>query len=236
MKNITDKQRAKINAALAIIHANGDDARAVQQHAKNLIAAGHGHQAAYEQAVGRAIKAQPSLGPVIANTAKLIGNSDSATVARYNEALGQYIATGDERHVAALEPMMRQDSVALAVKEGTITAEDAQAGRMDWDAIGFSPPEPGAAAAQPFAFTNAPAQPALGSEPPAAPVHRGSIRTSPNSPFSNQIGVSASPTGIRTGKAAERWARAVAEAPTIGRAAPLVRPSFAVQGGADADG
>jgi hypothetical protein len=96
----------------------------------------------------------------LSKVTRLVEASDAATVAKYDVALSAYIATGDGSQLTALAPMIAQDSVALAVKngelkEGSLTGDSIEA------ALGFPMGE--ASLAQAMA---APAPEA----PPAAPA------------------------------------------------------------------
>jgi hypothetical protein len=151
MTALSTKQRAKVNAALAILHGQGHDVAALQRQVQAHTAKGHSALQAYEAVIGGFLKANPDSAPAITRITALIGASDSNTVAQYDTALSTYIRTGDVSVIDALEPMIRADSAALAVKNGELSADDAAAGRVDWGAMGFTDPAP-AAAAQTFAF------------------------------------------------------------------------------------
>lgn len=163
MTALTIKERTSINAALATVHASGHDVAPLQQQAK---AAG-GTYAAYKRVMGEFVNANPDLAPVLVHTDRLVEASDAQTVARYDKALSAYIRTGDESHVNALEGMVRADSVALAVRGGALSTEDAAAGRVDWGGMGLA--APAAAPAAPAKFSFADASPATPASSPGQP-------------------------------------------------------------------
>jgi hypothetical protein len=218
MTALTIKQRAKVNAALAIIHSAGHDVHAVQRHASTIMATGRDARYAYETALNHFAAGNPDMLTPLGKITTLIEASDAGTVRQYDRALSAYIETGDEAHINAIAPMVAQDSVALAVRNGEISPEDAAAGNVDWSSLGLAgAPAPAAHAS--FAF-NSPGQPAAiqpRSTPPAAPAP--SLHTAAPPAFGNtQVGVGTGLTGIRTGKAAERWA--AAPVCTFGRPSP----------------
>lgn len=166
MTALTDKQRVKVNAALTIIHGHGHSPAAVTQQARELIAIGHPARSAYEQALNSFAQRLPGIGGAIAKVAQLIEASDGPTVAQYDSALSLYIQTGDNSGIAALEPMIVADAMALAIQTGESTA-DALAGLTIDDALGtafdemqerttapelIAAPAPAPAVSQAFAF------------------------------------------------------------------------------------
>lgn len=188
MTALTNKQRVKVNAALATIHSSGGDASAVTAHAKALERSGHTARAGFEMALNAAIAASPGISAEIGRTIRLIEASDDATVARYDSALTAYNQTGSDAALQALAPMIAQDSVALAIRMGEMTQADIANGGLA-DALGFAPsdgmlaaalsaPGPVAAPAQSFAFNaaNIPAS--------ARPANDGNmVNGGPSSPF-----------------------------------------------------
>ena len=135
MTALTDKQRVKVNAALTIIHGHGHSPAEVTQQARQLIAIGHPARSAYEQALNSFAQRLPGIGGAIAKVAQLIEASDGPTVAQYDSALSLYIQTGDNSGIAALEPMIVADAMALAIQTGERSA-DALAGLTIDDALG----------------------------------------------------------------------------------------------------
>jgi hypothetical protein len=166
MSNLTHRQRVKVNAALAIIHGNGHDASAVSRQAKASALNGLSLQQGYEAALNSFIQSNPAMGNEIARTIAVIGASDDATVNSYHHALTEYNATGSIVAMSAMLPTMARDSVALAIRNGEITAADVANGGVE-TALGFTPSDAMIAAAMmPEA---APAQ-APASAPVAAPA------------------------------------------------------------------
>jgi hypothetical protein len=121
---VTDKQRVKINAALSMIHSQGYDAQTVVNWAKEYQGKGYDQRRAYEQALNEFIGGQPELAAPLGKITRLVEASDAPTVSQYDQALSTYIQTGDDSALTALAPMIARDSVALAVKQGELTAPD----------------------------------------------------------------------------------------------------------------
>ena len=220
MTALSTKQRAKMNAALAILHGQGHDVTALQGQARTHMAKGHSALQAYEAVIGGFLKANPDSAPAITRITALIGASDSNTVAQYDTALSTYIRTGDVGVIDALEPMIRADSAALAVKNGELSADDAAAGRVDWGAMGFTDPAPAPAAApQTFAFT-------------------GPTATTPNTaPADKQAGdgrhwaFTGGGTGVRSAKAEARFGAfpvpgAISQSPYAGLAPAQIKEAM----------
>lgn len=168
---LTTKQRVKVNAALSLIYAQGYDAETVINWAKEYAANGYDARRAYERALNDFGNSQPDAMAGLSKVTRLVEASDAATVAKYDVALSAYIATGDGSQLTALAPMIAQDSVALAVKngelkDGSLTGDSIEA------ALGFpmgevslaqaiaapAPEAPPAAPAATFAFKPGDAQ------------------------------------------------------------------------------
>jgi hypothetical protein len=163
MTALTNKQRVQINTALAIVHASGHNASDITTEAKAYQLQGHSHVKAYEYALSTFTRANPYMAPAIQKTIALVGASSDATVARYDHAVQRYNETGNDDAIEALAPMMAQDSVALAIRNGEITQADLANGGIE-TALGFAPTEAMTAAAM-----TAPA--------PAAPVAAAPVAT-----------------------------------------------------------
>lgn len=131
------KQRVKVNAALSMIYAQGYDAQTVVAWAKEYEGRGHTHARAYQMALNEFAAGQPDLGDSLGKITRLVEASDVATVAKYDAALSEYISTGDDSALVALGPMIAQDSVALAVKNGELP-EGALTGEAIESALGFA--------------------------------------------------------------------------------------------------
>ena len=139
MTALTTKQRAKVNAALCIIHDNGFDAEAVTQLARNIIATGRDARSAYEQALNTFIADNPEAGPAITGITRLVEASSPATIAQYDAALSHYIETGDGKGLEALAPTIAQDLMALAVHNGEVDAADVATHGLAAVDLGFTP-------------------------------------------------------------------------------------------------
>jgi hypothetical protein len=132
------RQRTKINAALCLIHDNGFDADSIIHVANELMKQGSDTRSAYEDALNAFIGEEPALLPVVSKMHRLVDASDDATVDQYDAALSEYVTTGDDSSVNALAPIIAEDSIALALKDGEITQEEADSGDLA-KALGFEP-------------------------------------------------------------------------------------------------
>jgi len=127
MTALTNKQRVKVNAAFAIIHGHGFNASIVGKEARVIMGTGHPAPTAYAMALNIFAQRQPGIGGSIDKVTRLIEASDDATVAQYDRALNQYIQTGDDSGISALQDMIVADSRTLAIRNGEGT-EDTLAG------------------------------------------------------------------------------------------------------------
>ena len=160
---LTYKQRVQVNTALAIVHASGHNASDITAEAKAYQLQGHSHVKAYEYALSTFTRANPYMATAIQKTVALVGASSDETIARYDHAVSRYNETGNDDAIEALAPMMAQDSVALAIRNGEITQEDVANGGVE-KALGFAPTE-----AMQTAAMEAPA-PAPADIDPAGPI------------------------------------------------------------------
>lgn len=131
MAGLTNRQRVKVNAALSLIYAEGYDAQTVHNWASEYKGQGYPPAKAFERALNEFVAGQPEVGAAIGKITRLIHASDDATVAKYDQALNEYIATGNDAAISALGPMMAQDSVALSVRSGELAD-----GTMSAEAVG----------------------------------------------------------------------------------------------------
>jgi len=236
MTALTQKQRAKVNAALCMIHDHGGDASAITAKVRTMIASGHDARTAYEKALNGFADSNPELGHAIGKITRLVEASDDGTVARYDTALSSYIATGDNTGLKALAPTIAQDSIALAVREGELTPDEAANGDLG-KALGFDPGDelkealasPARSQPQPkatFAFDTRPTPQTLGGRPMVGRAPDGSaiVRTS------SQISISQSVTGMVASEAA----RQLAERGTFQGWAPTSAPASATNAAEDA--
>lgn len=135
---LTARQRTKINAALCLLHDNGYDASAVIGMANRLTQDGKDPRSAYEAALNSFLSTEPAMLPTVSNVLKLVDASDDKTVDQYDAALSAYVSTGDHTQLNTLAPMIAQDSIALALRDGKITEEEAASGDIA-KALGFEP-------------------------------------------------------------------------------------------------
>lgn len=202
MTALTNKQRVQVNAALAIIHSSGNNASAVTAKAKAYQGQGHSAQKGYELALSEFIGTQPGLAKEITKTIALVAASDEKTIGQYDHALTQYIQTGSDAGLQELAPMIARDSVALAIRNGEITADDVANGGLE-TALGYAPSQTmidaamspvDAPAAGPFAprqsFAFKPS-----AEAPAAAHERSMVNGTQTGPFGPQ-GYTAPKTGL----------------------------------------
>lgn len=161
MSGLNSRQRVQANAALALIYRSGGDANAVNAQAREFQDQGHSASHAFGMAFTAYGVANPHVASALSRTVNLIGKSDDATLARYDEALTAFNETGDDAAFDDLRMMVAQDAVALAVRDGEIPAG---AGPEALEAAGYgATPEMieamGAACAAPVATPEAqPAQ------------------------------------------------------------------------------
>lgn len=132
------RQRTKINAALCLIHDNGYNASAVIGMANRLTQEGKDPRSAYEAALNTFLSTEPAMLPTVSKVLKLVDASDDKTVDQYDAALSAYVSTGDDTELNTLAPIIAQDSIALALRDGEITEEEAASGDIA-KALGFEP-------------------------------------------------------------------------------------------------
>lgn len=210
---LTTKQRTKVNAALCLIHDNGHDPNTVIKRANELKRGGLDPRSAYEQSINDFLATNPGLMPVISKVLRLVEASDESTVEKYDAALSTYVATGDDSSLNALAPTIAADSLALAMREGEITQEEADSGDLS-KALGFEPgallQEAAGTIEQPPTIDQPQEQPAI--RPTTPQIGAAQPNPRPNIVNSSQVSYSASPTGIRGPKAQLRWERETAPA------------------------
>ncbi|KQN93065.1 hypothetical protein ASE95_10815 [Sphingomonas sp. Leaf231] len=221
MSALQGRVGTKIKAVLTILHKGGYDVGGIERQAENAMRRGQPAAPAYEAAVGAFLRGSPAMKPTLERVTKLIDQSDAATVAKYEHALSAYITNRDETAMDALEPMMRADLTAMAVRSGELSVEDAGAGRVDWAGMGMPglaggrAVEAGAALASP---APAPQTFAFASGTAGKAVPQTATRTTPAPAFANQAGAEGSITGYRTPGVAARWDAALL--PTYSKPSP----------------
>jgi len=216
---LTTRQRTKVNAALCLMHDHGYDANSVIKQANELIKGGADTRSAYEQSINSLLGNEPDLLPVVSKVMRLVDASDDATVDTYDAALSTYVTTGDNTDLNALAPTIAEDSLALAVKDGEITQEEADSGDIA-KALGF---EPGPALVEAIATRgeqsneqkpegqqeapkpNQPEYP-LGQKIDA-PQLGDTPAQQPSFVNGSQVGSAMAPTGMVAAGAAANWAR-----------------------------
>ncbi len=208
MSALQGRVGTKIKAVLTLLHKGGYDVGGIERQAENAMRRGQPAAPAYEAAVGAFLRGSPAMKPTLERVTKLIDQSDAATVAKYEHAVSAYITNRDETVMDALEPMMRADLTAMAVRSGELSVEDAGAGRVDWAGMGM----PGLAGGGTVEAGAAPASPvpapqtfAFASGAAGKAVQQTATRTTAAPAFANQAGAGSSPTGYRTPGVAARW-------------------------------
>ena len=197
---LTVKQRAKINAALCLIHDNGHNANAITSMARNIIAGGVDPRSAYERALKTFADTNPTLLPSLSKIIGLVEASDDATVAKYDAALSSYIQTGDDSAVRALAPVIAQDMTTLASRSGEQPPEFTQ----EFQEAASAAPMPQAVEhrTSTFAFTDQPVANSLSGRPVVGRSNDGSaiVRTAA------QISAGGGTKGMVAPKARQSWA------------------------------
>lgn len=229
--SLNNRQRVKVNAALALIALHGHNPRPVQKAAKESMGKGIPAPEAYTLALNAFAGRVPAMRQSLEIAIQLVGASDEATVAQYDKAITAYNQTGDESHFDAITPMIVEDAKALAIRNGDVTAEDAlywdvqAALGIDETAISAAPdmpdastPADGSPVPSSFAFANA--QPPKPDAPAQAQQHQQASMTNPG-----QVSLASSPTGYRPGAAQQAAPASPASDPTAaGRTATGYRP------------
>lgn len=128
--SLTMKQRVKVNAALATIHAHGLDPVAVHQRAVALRQI-HEPRRAFEIAINEFAAQHPDVGVVVGNIARIVEAAPANDLARYDHALNVYRDTGDDAAIDAIAESVLAAEIDLAVQAGELSATDAQAAKME---------------------------------------------------------------------------------------------------------
>lgn len=138
MTELSPKQGVKVKSALWLIHDHGHDAMALSRSVTTAIAGGHDPKGAYENALTAFVADKPELSSIMSHTVRLIEASDGPTVTQYGEALEAYNQTGNRSGIDALAETFAKDSIALAVKNGELSATDTGNRAAVEAALGFS--------------------------------------------------------------------------------------------------
>ncbi|MFK4794783.1 hypothetical protein [Sphingobium sp. ZW T5_29] len=191
--NATGKQLTTFDAVLTCISAAGYDPDVAHAAAEADIAAGVPPLTAYSRALNNYVSTLPAdLQGTIGKIARLVSNSDEATLAQYDAAMTNYNETGDETAIEALYPTMARDGVALALKDGEITQAEIDNGTGIAAALGYDPmPEQIAALQSPApGVTPAPQEAPQQFRPPAAPEAPQPVPSGQNGIVRDQQGIS----------------------------------------------
>ena len=138
MTPLNARQSVKIKAGLCLIHDYGHNARLVSDAARSSMARGLEPKQAYDRAFTDFAKGKPELSGALAHSFRLIDHSDPLTVGRYGDALEKYNQTGDPAAMTGIAQTFIKDSIALAVKHGEISDEDAKNPATIEAAFGFA--------------------------------------------------------------------------------------------------
>lgn len=214
MTALTYRQTVAVNAVLAMVHASGRDANAISREAKAYQAQGHTHLKAYEAALATFTGANPNMSRAVQQTLNVVCASSDKTVDQYHYAITRYRETGNTDAIDKMAPVMAQDSVELAIRNGEITREDVASGGAE-AVLGMKlAPETVAAVAAHVPVAVTPATP--GVVPPAAhnnaPVSRAPTalpqrRGTDYGTMSTEAAIArlSGPTHGKTGEALARW-------------------------------
>jgi hypothetical protein len=194
MNPLSYKQKVKVQAALALIHDAGHDAKAVGRAAQSGIARGLDPKASYERALAEFAKGKPDIANMLSKTLRVIEASSPQTVAAYGAALEEYNQTGNPAATAAIAQTFVQDSIALAVHLGEMSQADAANPDAVAGAFGFPFGEGAGERVVAMAGMNAPAAapvaPAASPATPAAPSQIVQAPAAATSPQGSQAGYS----------------------------------------------
>lgn len=123
MTALSVRDRTKFNAALAIIHYAGYNANALTQAARINMAKGWDAARSYKAVLEDFAKQNPALTPQMKQVIRIVEASNDATVAKYDTAVSEYIATGDSSAIDALAPTFARDSIDLARRNGELSPD-----------------------------------------------------------------------------------------------------------------
>lgn len=115
---LSRRDRAKVTAALVLLHDAGVDTAEVTRTAEILVNSGTPTRKAYDTAFTKFVQRSPSFRAPLQRLGQLIEASDDRTVASYNVALERYIATGDSSHLETVMPTVQKDMAAMAELTG----------------------------------------------------------------------------------------------------------------------
>jgi hypothetical protein len=135
---LSARDRAKTNAALAMVHDAGHNPDAITSVARDSMNIGTPIKLAYERAFNGFVKQVPAFHGKLQRLGQLIDAADDQTLAAYNIALRHYIETGDS---AALDPVQATFAKGMA----DMAAQTGDAGFADL--VAMPPPAPTAPAA-----------------------------------------------------------------------------------------
>lgn len=194
---LTVRQRAKINAALCMIHDSGHDASTITALARGMMGGGMEPRLAYQRALNRFAESVPGMLPNLQRVVGLVEASDDATVAKYDVAISSYIETGDDTAMRSLAPIIAKDMTELANRNG----QEPPTFSDEFQAMAAQPVR------QMFAFEDGPANPA---QAETWTGHEGAAQSATGSPkvrTASQISVGGGVTGMVAPKAQQEWAR-----------------------------
>lgn len=151
--SLSNRDRAKVNAALVMIRDAGHNPEDVTRIAQSIINTGAPTRQAYERAFNQFVEQVPAFLAPMQRLGQLIENTDLTTLARYNVGLERYIETGDAAALQSIMPTVQQDMATMAARSG-------DAGYADGlDPAPATPAAPAAAAPAPVSNVPPPVQP-----------------------------------------------------------------------------
>lgn len=191
----TGKQLTTFDAVLTCISAAGYDPNVAIAAADADVAAGVPILTAYSHALNSYVSTLPAeTQGAIEKIAKLVAASDDVTIAQYDAAISAYNDSEgtDETAIEALFPMMAQDGLALALRDGEITQAEIDRGEGIVAALGYTPMPEQIAALQSATPEAAPAPQEAPQQfrPPAAPKAPQPVPSAQNGIVRDQQGIS----------------------------------------------
>ena len=123
--SFSGRDRLKVKAGLAELHALGHDTGEVTRLAKTLMGMGTPERNAYARAFDGFVARVPAMHAPLQRIGQLVDTYDSRSLARYDLALTNYITTGDQVHLDAIAPAVAHDMANMARQTGDAGFADA---------------------------------------------------------------------------------------------------------------
>lgn len=117
--------KLKVKAGLAELHGAGHDTGEVTRLAEAHMRNGTPERMAYERAFNGFVARVPAMQAPLQRIGQLIDSYGPRSLARYDVALTNYIATGDRAHIEAIAPAVAHDMANMARTTGDAGFADA---------------------------------------------------------------------------------------------------------------